>query len=121
MCMILGGKRYRSDLYPSLDDVYTLHLSMFTRADVCRFFSALIQRSAKAHKRLGGGSLTMLMVMPGVPATGVTRRRRPIDNYQHLSEEQRAKLQSALDAQELQTEATQAAEGLRTVVSLLKH
>ena len=35
------------------------------------FFSAFIQRTAKMNPRYGGGSMTMLPVVPGVPATGV--------------------------------------------------
>ena len=31
----------------------------------CRFFSSLVQRAAKVHRRRGGGSLTLLMVHPG--------------------------------------------------------
>ena len=31
----------------------------------CRFFSSLVQRAAKVHRRRGGGSLTLLMVLPG--------------------------------------------------------
>ena len=35
-----------------------------------RFFSSLIQRAAKMHRRLRGGSMTMLLVTPGTPASG---------------------------------------------------
>ena len=35
-----------------------------------RFFSSLIQRAAKMHRRLRGGSMSMLLVTPGVPASG---------------------------------------------------
>ena len=38
-----------------------------------RFFSSLIQRAAKVDARLGGGSLTLLMVLLGTPATGQKR------------------------------------------------
>lgn len=30
-----------------------------------RFFSSLVQRAAKVHRHRGGGSLTLLMVLPG--------------------------------------------------------
>lgn len=36
----------------------------------CRFLSSLIQRAAKMHRRLRGGSMSMLLVTPGVPASG---------------------------------------------------
>lgn len=35
-----------------------------------RFFSSLIQRAAKMHRRLRGGTMTLLLVTPGVPASG---------------------------------------------------
>lgn len=66
-----------------------------------RFFSSLIQRSAKLNKRLKGGSLTSLLVTPGVPATGNTlAARKKIESYKHLSAEQKSKLISALETKE---------------------
>lgn len=35
-----------------------------------RFFSSLIQRAAKMHRRLRGGTMTLLLVTPGLPASG---------------------------------------------------
>jgi hypothetical protein len=35
-----------------------------------QFFSSLIQRAAKMHRRLRGGSMTLMLVVPGSPATG---------------------------------------------------
>lgn len=35
-----------------------------------RFLSSLIQRAAKMHRRLRGGTMSMLLVTPGVPARG---------------------------------------------------
>ena len=69
-----------------------------------RFFSSLVQRAAKAHTRLKGGSLTMLLLLPGVPATGEPPpaegvARNAAAGYRHLSEEQRAKLMAALQRQ----------------------
>ncbi|CAL8468619.1 g8159 [Coccomyxa elongata] len=61
-----------------------------------RFFSSLIQRAAKLHKRLGGGSLTLLPVLAGAPARG-EGRPAAVAQYKHVSEEQRAKLQAALE------------------------
>lgn len=63
-----------------------------------RFFSSLIQRAAKLHKRLGGGSLTLLPVLAGAPARGDGPRPAAVAQYKHVSEAQRAKLQAALEA-----------------------
>ena len=66
-----------------------------------RFFSSLIQRAAKMHRRLKGGSMTMLLVSPGLPATGMSKTAADkIKKYKHLSEEQKAKLLAALEKQE---------------------
>jgi len=71
-----------------------------------RFLSSLIQRCAKMHRRLKGGSMTALLVAPGVPATGHRRhqadskaQKEKIMQYRHLSEEQKAKLLHALESQ----------------------
>ena len=65
------------------------------------FFSSLIQRTARMHKRLKGGSLTGLFVVPGSPAQG--RKPQMMDkvaHYKHLTEAQKAKLLRALEHQE---------------------
>lgn len=52
-----------------------------------RFFASLLQRSAKMHRRLGGGSLTLVPVLPGVPATGQAqgdKARRAIERMTTL-------------------------------------
>lgn len=64
------------------------------------FFSSLIQRCARMHKRLKGGSMTGLFVVPGSPAQG----RKPqmadkIAQYKHLSDAQKSKLLKALEQQ----------------------
>jgi hypothetical protein len=71
-----------------------------------QFFSALIQRAAKMRSSLGGGSLTLLIALPGVPATGQRRvsgvaaaMQPTMDKYKHLSPELKAKLAAALKAQ----------------------
>ena len=56
----------------------------------CRFFSSLVQRAAKVHTRLKGGSVTMLLLLPGVPATGEPSpaagvARNAAAGYKHLS------------------------------------
>ena len=63
----------------------------------CRFFSSLVQRSAKVHRRLKGGSMTMLAILPGQPAKGERQPdgRGPQD-YPNLTPEQREKLLAAL-------------------------
>ena len=61
-----------------------------------RFFSSLVQRAAKLHERNGGGSLTLLLVLPGTPATGRKKKKPDLSKYQHLSPEMRAKLGAAL-------------------------
>ena len=74
-------------------------LISITAAQRRRFFSSLIQRSAKLHRRLGGGSLTTLLVCPGVPASGnVQAAQEKIAAYKHLREDQKAKLLSALES-----------------------
>ena len=65
------------------------------------FFSSLIQRTARMHKRLKGGSMTGLFVVPGSPAQG--RKPQMMDkvaHYKHLTEAQKAKLLRALEHQE---------------------
>lgn len=63
--------------HPALGSLAWLHLCHLHYSAVavrsillCRFFSSLIQRAAKMHRRLRGGSMSMLLVTPGVPASG---------------------------------------------------
>uniref|UniRef100_A0A7S1X862 H(+)-transporting two-sector ATPase n=1 Tax=Tetraselmis chuii TaxID=63592 RepID=A0A7S1X862_9CHLO len=66
-----------------------------------QFFAALIQRASKMHKRLGGGSLTMVGALAGEPATGISKRRQAvIEQHKTLSAEMKAKLLAALAAKE---------------------
>lgn len=66
-----------------------------------RFQSTLVQRAAK---RLSGGTLTLLLALSGMPASGertaATRGRTPppMEQYKHLSEELKAKMARALAA-----------------------
>ena len=70
----------------------------------CRFFGSVLQRGAKLHRRKGGGSLTLLLVLPGLPARGEAAGDRArililgpnSPAYRHLSAAQRAKLAAAL-------------------------
>lgn len=65
-----------------------------------RFFSSILQRSGKSHRKLGGGSLTLLGVVPGMPAAGQPKPRAAnIAQYTTLSEAQKAKLLAALERQ----------------------
>ena len=62
----------------------------------------MIQRAAKAHRRLGGGTMTLLMLLPGVPACGEPPAafgvaRNVAAGYKHLTEGQRARLVDALE------------------------
>lgn len=62
----------------------------------CRFFSSLIQRSAQVHRRLKGGSMTMLAILPGQPATGERQPAAAAQDYSNLTPAQRDKLLAAL-------------------------
>ncbi|KAK9792239.1 hypothetical protein WJX73_003401 [Symbiochloris irregularis] len=65
-----------------------------------RFFSSILQRSGKSHRKLGGGSLTLLGVVPGMPAAGQPKpRAAAIAQYTTLSDAQKAKLLAALERQ----------------------
>ena len=74
-----------------------------------------MQRAAKLHKRKGGGSLTLLLVLPGYPATGRTKKKPDLAKYQHLSPELRAKLEAALNDRE-EGDSSSGKEMLRTEV-----
>ena len=74
----------------------------------CRFFSSLIQRAAKVHRRSGGGSLTMLAVLPGSPATGMAvSPASVVAHYKHLSRAQKQKLLAALEGRQQQQMAAE--------------
>ena len=65
-----------------------------------RFFSSLIQRCARMHRRLRGGSLTGLFVVPGCPSQGTKPHiKEKIAQYKHLSPAQKEKLMHALEQQ----------------------
>jgi F-type H+-transporting ATPase subunit alpha len=73
-----------------------------------RFFSSLVQRCAKMHRRLKGGSMSALLVIPGSPATGnkvVRQAKEKILKYKHLTEQQKAKLITALEKQSVTSSA----------------
>ncbi|DBA79149.1 TPA: hypothetical protein ACH3X1_008983 [Trebouxia sp. C0004] len=61
-----------------------------------RFFSSLIQRSAQVHRRLGGGSMTLLAILPGQPAKGERQPAATAEDYPNLTQAQRDKLLAAL-------------------------
>ncbi|KAL3150580.1 hypothetical protein ABBQ32_000390 [Trebouxia sp. C0010 RCD-2024] len=61
-----------------------------------RFFSSLIQRSAQVHRRLKGGSMTMLAILPGQPARGERQPAAAAEDYSNLTPAQRDKLLAAL-------------------------
>jgi F0F1-type ATP synthase alpha subunit len=65
-----------------------------------QFFSFLIQRCARMHRRLKGGSMTGLFVVPGSPAQGKKPQMADkIAKYKHLTDAQKAKLLRALEEQ----------------------
>lgn len=74
-----------------------------------------MQRAAKLHKRKGGGSLTLLLVLPGFPATGRTKKKPDLTKYQHLSPELKGKLEAALRDRADETSIS-GSETLRTEV-----
>ncbi|CAG9462441.1 unnamed protein product [Pedinophyceae sp. YPF-701] len=68
-----------------------------------KFLSALVQRSAKLHRRNGGGSLALVGVLAGRPAQGMARgdkARAAIRNSKTLSDERKERMLRALDEQE---------------------
>jgi len=74
------------------------------------FFSTLFLRAAKLHRRAGGGSMTLMPVVPGRPATGVSKRV-DMSKYQTLSEEQKAKIKAVLEKKLAEELAKDVAEG----------
>lgn len=66
-----------------------------------RFYSGVLQRSGKAHRKHGGGSLTLLAVVAGVPAAGQPQpRASAVAQYTTLTPAQKAKLMAALQQQQ---------------------
>lgn len=61
------------------------------------FFSTLFLRPAKLSRSVGGGSMTLVPLVPGRYATGISRRV-DMGKYQTLSDEQKAKIQAVLEA-----------------------
>eukprot|EP00878_Enallax_costatus_P010679 GHUV01011155.1.p1 GENE.GHUV01011155.1~~GHUV01011155.1.p1 ORF type:complete len:682 (+),score=208.59 GHUV01011155.1:600-2645(+) len=60
------------------------------------FFSILFLRAAKLHSSFGGGSMSLLPLVPGRPASG-TKAQIDMSKYQTLSEEQKEKLSAMLE------------------------
>ncbi|KAK9824846.1 hypothetical protein WJX81_006563 [Elliptochloris bilobata] len=93
-----------SELQPEQLVEYEGMLVSANAAQRRRFFGSMLQRAAKLHRRKGGGSLTMLLVLPGLPARGeptgararVLAQDPDAKPYSHLSDAQRAKLAAAL-------------------------
>ncbi|GFR41699.1 hypothetical protein Agub_g2446, partial [Astrephomene gubernaculifera] len=71
------------------------------------FLSTFFLRAAKLSRTSGGGSLTLLPLVPGCCATG-TSRRINLSKYKTLSPEQIAKLEAALRARQLADELASA-------------
>ena len=92
------------------------------------FFSSLIQRTARMHKRLKGGSMTGLFVVPGSPAQGrKPQMRDKVAQYKHLSEAQKAKLlraleqQAAVEQEDLNTEVVEEFMSMADGQVILEH
>ncbi|WIA34565.1 hypothetical protein OEZ86_012886, partial [Tetradesmus obliquus] len=60
------------------------------------FFSVLFLRAAKLHAAFGGGSMTLLPLVPGRPASG-TKAALDMSKYTTLSEEQKEKMRQVLE------------------------
>ena len=52
------------------------------------------------HRRKGGGTMTLLLVLAGQPATGILKKAPDMSKYKHLSPELRAKLEAKLTAEQ---------------------
>eukprot|EP00889_Picochlorum_renovo_P006640 jgi/Picre1/33670/NNA_001149.t1 len=82
-----------------------------------RFFGSLIQRCARMHKRLKGGSMTGLFVVPGSPALGrKPQMKDKIAAYKHLTPAQKEKLLHALEQQGEADSSIVSANDLKTEV-----
>jgi F-type H+-transporting ATPase subunit alpha len=74
------------------------------------FFSTLFMRPAKLTSTAGGGSMTLMPLVPGRCATGISQRV-DMSKYQTLSEEQKAKIQVTLEKKEQEALQARIAEG----------
>ena len=80
----------------------------------CRFFASLIQRGARLLGKGSrpGGSLTLVPILPGMPATGEPGAKpAQVAAYQHLSPQQKERLLAALERTSQQAAAGPAPEG----------
>lgn len=75
---------------------YFALLKIAVSLTVCRFFSILFLRAAKLHSSFGGGSMTLLPLVPGRPASG-TKASIDMNKYKTLTEEQKEKLKAMLE------------------------
>ena len=92
----------------------TMHVTPSTCQHDCaclgRFYSSMLQRSGKTHRKHGGGSLTLMGVIPGVPTAGQPKpRAAAVAQYTTLSPAQKAKLLAALEQQQSSAGPTAAA------------
>ncbi|KAK9865780.1 hypothetical protein WJX84_004451 [Apatococcus fuscideae] len=85
-----------------------------TAAQRRKFFASLIQRGARLLGKGSrpGGSLTLVPILPGMPATGEPGARpAQVAAYQHLSRQQKEKLLAALERSSQQAAVRQAPKG----------
>ncbi|KAG2429129.1 hypothetical protein HYH02_014166 [Chlamydomonas schloesseri] len=74
------------------------------------FLSTFFMRAAKMSRTNGGGSMSLVPLVPGTCATGVSKRI-DMSKYKTLSPEQLAKLEAALRAKQLAEELASAGSG----------
>ncbi|PNW77022.1 hypothetical protein CHLRE_10g419050v5 [Chlamydomonas reinhardtii] len=74
------------------------------------FLSTFFMRAAKMSRANGGGSMSLVPLVPGTCATGVSKRI-DMSKYKTLSPEQLAKLEAALRAKQLAEELASAGSG----------
>ena len=74
----------------------------------------------QVHRRLGGGSMTMVAVLSGLPATGESLvAQQALGSYRHLSDAQKMKLLAALESRQQQAPSAADPEcNIRTEVLL---
>eukprot|EP00882_Tetradesmus_deserticola_P005439 GHRQ01005723.1.p1 GENE.GHRQ01005723.1~~GHRQ01005723.1.p1 ORF type:complete len:668 (+),score=308.35 GHRQ01005723.1:398-2401(+) len=87
------------DLSPQTEQELVDYEGMLVSGAVAQrrgFFSVLFLRAAKMHAAFGGGSMTLLPLVPGRPASG-TKAALDLSKYTTLTEEQKEKMRQVLE------------------------